>query len=97
MRIVAHRPQLWFLAEEDGALFLDVNCSHGPAGFSVLARLTPAEAADYASGGDASLDRLAQAIQDHGPDSFGERDVGREIGARFHATVMAWLAAQRTN
>ena len=95
MRIVAHRPQLWFLAEEDGALFLDVNCSNGPAGFSVLARLTPTEAADYAAIGDASLDRLAQAIQDHGPDSFGERDVGREIGERFHATVMAWLAVQR--
>ena len=95
MRIVAHRPQRWFLAEEDGALFLDANCSNGPAAFSVLARLTPAEAADYASAGDASLDRLAQAIQDHGPDSFGERDVGRELGARFHATVMAWLAEQQ--
>ena len=71
-----------------------LNCSNGPAGFSVLERLTSAEAADYAAAGDASLDRLAQAIQDHGPDSFRERDVGRGIGARFHATVMAWLAAQ---
>ncbi len=95
MRVVAHRPQLWFLAEEDGALFLDVNCSNGPAGFSVLARLTPEEAGDYAAAGDASLDRLADAIQNHGPDSFGERDVGGEIGQRFNAAVTAWLAAQR--
>ncbi len=94
MRIVAHRPQAWFLGEEDGALYLDVNCSSGPAGYTVLARLTPAEAADYASRGDASLDRLAQAIQDHGPASFAERDVGREINERFHATVMAWRATR---
>lgn len=94
MHIVAHRPHAWFLAEEDGTLFLDVHCSSGAAGYTVLARLTAVEVADYTAAGDASLDRLATAIQDHGPDSFAQRDVGPEINRRFHATVMAWNAAQ---
>ena len=95
MRIVAHRPSAWFLAEDDGDLLLDVNCNSGPAGFSVLARLTPAERAEHAARGDAALDALAGRIQHAGPPAFAQRDVGREIGERFHACVMAWLAARR--
>ena len=96
MRIVAHRPAAWFLAEDDdGALLLDVHCSHGAADFSVLARLTPDERADHAARGDAALDALAERIQDTGPRAFAERDAGRPASARFNACAMAWLAARR--
>jgi hypothetical protein len=95
MRILAHRPSAWFLAEDDGGLLLDVNCSNGPAGYSVPARLTPEERADHAARANAALDALADRIQDAGPPAFAQRDVGPATGERFRACVMARLAAQR--
>ncbi len=67
-------------------LFLDADCNSGVAGHPVLARLTSTEAADDAAVGD--------AIQNHGPASFAERDVGPDGGQRFHAAVTTWIAAQ---
>ena len=97
MKILAHRPHAWFLAEDDdGALLLDVNCSSGPAGYSLLARLTAGERANRAARGDAALDALAQHLQDTGPAAFAQRDVGRPTSERFHACVMAWHAARNT-
>ncbi len=89
MQIVSHRPQDWFLGDEDGVLFLDVGCNHGAFGFSVLVRLTDAQASRYEAEGSPFVDSIARDIQNGGPSAF-ELDIGREWNQRFHAAVMAW-------
>jgi hypothetical protein len=67
MHVVDHEPQAWFLFKEEDALLLDVNCSHGPAGYSVMLQLSAEEEAEYSKKGRAYLSWLAQAVQDTGP------------------------------
>lgn len=67
MRVVDHEPQLWFLLEEDGALYFDGHYSHGAAGYDFMIRLNQAETARYYQGGRTYLGRLAAEIQDAVP------------------------------
>ena len=95
MRIIGHRPQAWFLAEDEGHLFLDVNCNSGIVGFSLLTQLTAAERAAWTEGGDGFLDTLAEQMQNAGPRIVATRGAGEPWSTRFNETVNAWLAAQR--
>jgi hypothetical protein len=90
MRIVDYQASSWFLAEEDGALFLDVNCSNGPVGFSLLTRLTDDERDRIAREGRGATDAIARHLQDHATASFAERNLGPEWQARLNAAVSAW-------
>jgi hypothetical protein len=67
MEVIDEGPQAWLLFKREDELFLDVNCSHSAAGYSVLIRLKPEEEAAYAREGRAFLDRLAQDVQYSGP------------------------------
>jgi len=95
MRIIGRRPQAWFLAEDEGRLFLDVNCNSGVVGLSLLTQLTRAERAAWTTGGDAFLDRLPDQMQNAGPQIVATRGAGEPWLSRFDETVSAWLAAQR--
>lgn len=67
MQVVDHEPHAWFLFKEGNDLLLDVNCNHGPAGYSVMIQLSEEEEAEYSKKGHAYLNWLAQAVQDSGP------------------------------
>ncbi len=75
MHVVAHEPRFWFLLEHEGALYLDVNGSHGAVGFEVLMRLTEEEAGRYRGGGPAYLSGLAESVQNGGPFAVHERNL----------------------
>jgi hypothetical protein len=100
MHVVDHAPQHWFLLDDDGALLLDINCSHGAVGYSVLIRLDSAEEDEYRRRGREFLSQLADRIQQAGPifpDSespWSGRDRTRTDGQRVHAAIMAWLRSQ---
>ena len=94
MRIVDHEPSSWFLAEEDGALFLDVNASRGPVGFSLLTQLTDDERDRIARGGHGATDAIARALQDH---ASTRAALGADWQARFAAAVTAWAAARTSS
>ena len=95
MKVLDHEPQAWFLFGADQALLLDVNCSHGPAGYTVLIRLHPEEASEYSQKGHAYLSQLAQAVQDAGPGSvYQQRDLSASYAQASLAAVHEWRAAQ---
>ncbi|HEX4419348.1 MAG TPA: hypothetical protein VH165_15660 [Kofleriaceae bacterium] len=96
MRIVDHQPSSWFLAEEDGALFLDVNCSQGPSGFSLLTRLTDDERVRIVREGRSATDAIARHLEHHATTLFAERDLGPDWQARLSAAVTDWQAAKRS-
>lgn len=95
MRIVDYEPRSWFLAEEDGALYLDLNCSSGPAGFTMLVRLTDEEYDRVARDGHSATDTIATQLQYHAVSLFKARNLGPEWQARLGKAVDAWLAARR--
>lgn len=74
---------------------LDVNCNHGPAGYSIMIELSAAEESEYAQQGHAYLNRLAQAVQHAGPGGGLQlRDVSASYAKESMAAVDEWRAAQ---
>ncbi|MBC8065373.1 MAG: GNAT family N-acetyltransferase [Chlorobia bacterium] len=98
MRVVDHAPHAWFLFQKNDELFLDVNCNHSSAGYSILIRLNEEEAAQHAREGRPHLDRLAQAVQDSGPGSdLQRRDVGNAHRNETHHAVLKWRGEEEAS
>jgi hypothetical protein len=97
MHVVAHDPHNWFLLEEEGALYLDVNSGHSAVGFSVLFRLTEEEVGRYREGGEPFLSTMARSVQDRGPSAWrDERNLDGELGAAVAEAVSRWRASGAT-
>ena len=95
MQVVDHEPYVWFLFTEGNTFFLDVNCNHGPVGYSVMIQLNDAEELEYFQKGRAYLNWLAQAVQDSGPrQGYQLRDVTAIYSKESMAAVNEWRAAQ---
>jgi len=98
MRVVDHEPQWWFLLEEDGSLFLDVNCNHGFVGYDFLLALSAEEHRAYEHEGRGFISRLATEIQDSAPivkgstSRFKGRDVSRTYADKVTQAVETWRA-----
>jgi hypothetical protein len=71
VKVLDHEPSAWFLLEEDGTLYLDAHCSHGPVDYDVLVALNPMEASAYKNEGRAYLDQLAYDIHYSAPGAIG--------------------------
>jgi hypothetical protein len=99
MRVSDHSPQRWFLLEDAGELFLDVNCNHSFVGYDFMIRLSAEEAAEYRAKGKIYLDRLAQEIQDSAPvlavskSPYKNRAVTPAHRAESLEAIKVWLAA----
>lgn len=100
MKVVDHEPQIWFLLEEDGSLYLDANCSHSFIGYDFLIRLNSEEAAKYKAQGHAYLSSLADDIQNSAPilaaskSKYKGRDLSGEYSERVMAAVREWGLGQ---
>jgi hypothetical protein len=103
MKVVDQEPHAWFLLEDDGALYLDVHCSHSAIDYSVLIALDPAERSAYESGGHAYLDQLAYGIHYSAPgvrgsaSPFKDRNLAVGPGGesrRANAAIEGWRADQ---
>ena len=101
MKVIDHQPGSWFLLGDDDRLFLDVNCSHGVFGYSVLIELNTAERDDYRSLGRGSLDGLAERINDSAPGAresgsvYAGRDLSRDRGENVSRAVAEWKASRK--
>lgn len=99
MRVLDHEPHFWFLLRGDDGLLLDVNCSHGAFGYSVLLSLNEDETRAYEAGGHGYLSELAGAIQFSAPDvrgstsAYNGRNIHRLHGDAVTAAVLAWRGA----
>lgn len=100
MKVIDHQSGSWFLLGDGDRLFLDVNCSHGAFGYSVLIELNGAERDEYRSLGRGSLDRLAQEVNDAAPGARGGdsvyagRDLSRDRGEEVSRAVGEWKASR---
>ncbi|MGF7146684.1 hypothetical protein FHS96_000293 [Sphingomonas zeicaulis] len=98
MTVVDHAPHHWFLLEQDGRHYLDVNCNHGAVGYSWLVALDDAECRAWRSEGRIAMDRLATAIERSAPGARGSnspyaaRDLSTALGPQVSAAVAAWRA-----
>jgi len=96
MDVVGHEPHSWFLLREGDDLFLDVNCSEGAYGFTVLLPLSAAERDAFEKRGRAALTELAAAVQDSAPaarDStspYRDRDLEKVRGHDVMGAVYRW-------
>jgi hypothetical protein len=90
-RVLDHAPHAWFLFGAQDEVYLDIHCSHGAAGYSVLVPLDAQETRAWQDEGRTFLDRLAQAVQDAGPGSpYQSRDVGAQFAVATSAALAAW-------
>ena len=98
MKVVDHEPHFWFLLEEAGVLFLDVNCSHSFLGYSFLIQLNTDESAKYREHGHDFINKIAQAIQYTAPilqvseSPYKGRDLSQSRSGSVTAAVAAWRA-----
>ena len=96
MKVLDHEPQLWFLTEEGGSLFLYANCNHSFAGYSFMIELSPMEQTEYKSRGHSYLSWLAQDIQDTAPilaasnSPYKGRDVSEAHAKNLSAAIKSW-------
>jgi hypothetical protein len=95
MHVIDHEPHFWFLFEQEDALLLDINCNHGPVGYSVMIQLNAEETSEYSLKGHAFLNVLAQAVQDSGPGGgYQLRDLSAALARESLVAVNAWRAAR---
>lgn len=68
---------------------LDVNCTHGPAGYGIMIQLSAEEESEYSQKGHAYLNWLAQAVQASGPGRGHQ--LGEEVSALYLRESLAAL------
>jgi len=68
------QPAGWYLLEDNGELYLDVNCNQSAVGFDITVRLDPAERAAFAERGRAFAAGLAEQIA-YSPRTYWPRNV----------------------
>ena len=95
----AYEPHRWFLLEDAGALFLDVDCNHSFIGYVVLVQLTSEEAVAYREKGRAYLTWLSEEIHNSVPilrasrSPYKARNVLSIHRERVSAAVDAWRSS----
>ena len=95
MQVVDYEPHAWFLFKEGNVLLLDVNCNHGPVGYSVMIELSAEEESEHSQKGHTYLNWLGQAVQNSGPGrGYQLRDVSAIYSKESMAAVNEWRAAQ---
>lgn len=92
MEVTDHQPHAWFLLEDAGHHYLDVNCHLPMVDISILLRLDEDEEAGLRGRGHAFADQLASTVADS-PDRFSPRNVGRgDLSTEVSAAIAGWRA-----
>jgi hypothetical protein len=95
-----HAPHAWFLLEDCGVLFLDVNCDHGAFGYSWMIELNADELERYRAEGRSFLDELADAIHMSVPvvvgstSAYKDRNVSKEHSGAIQDAIRRWRARE---
>jgi len=88
VRVLHGEPAAWYLLEDSGELYLDVNVSNMVVGFSVLIRLDRAERAAFAKRGRDFADELAIRIG-QSPGKYQRRSITGALDARVTEAIVA--------
>ena len=92
MRVLLGEPAGWYLLEDNGELYLDVNCNQAAVGFGITVRLDPAERAAFAEQARPFASGLAEQIADS-PRTYWPRNI---TGPLTDQITKAILAHQQT-
>ena len=87
MRVLLGEPAGWYLLEDSGELYLDVNCNQSAVGFDNLARLDPAERAAFAERGRAFAAELAERIA-YSPRTYWPRNITGPLQDKIGEAIM---------
>jgi hypothetical protein len=90
VRVLHGEPAGWYLLDDGGALYLDVNCNQSAVSFGILIRLDPAEQAQFAGRGRAYAGELAEQIA-WSPRTHWPRNVTGPVASQVHDAIMAHL------
>lgn len=89
MRVLLGEPAGWYLLEDNGELYLDVNCNQSAVGFDILARLDPAERAAFAERGRAFAAELAEQIA-YSPRTHWPRNITGPLTDQVTEAILAY-------
>ena len=88
MRVLLGEPAGWYLLEDNGELYLDVNCNQSAVGFDITVRLDPAERAAFAERGRAFAAGLAGQIA-YSPRAYWPRNITGPRQDQIHEAIMS--------
>jgi len=89
VRVLLGEPAGWYLLEEDGELYLDVNCNQSAVGFGITVRLDPAERAAFAGRGRAFAAELAEQIA-YSPRTYWPRNITGPLAGQVTEAALAY-------
>ena len=88
MRVLLGEPAGWYLLEDSGELYLDVNCNQSAVGFDITVRLDPAERAAFAAQGRPFAAGLAEQIA-YSPRTYGPRNITGPLQDKIDEAITA--------
>ena len=86
MRVLLGEPAGWYLLEDNGELYLDVNCNQSAVGFDITVRLDPAERTAVAERGRAFAAELAGQIAGS-PRTYWPRNITGPLQDQIHESI----------
>ena len=78
MKVIEHLTQVYFMLENNGDYYLDVNCNQGLCEFSVFLQLNESELTRYKERGTVELEALAVSII-NAPDAMNDRKINDRV------------------
>jgi len=89
VRVLLGEPAGWYLLEDNGELYLDVNCNQSAVGFGITVRLDPAEWAAFAGRGRAFAAELAEQIA-YSPRTYWPRNITGPLAGQVTEAALAY-------
>jgi hypothetical protein len=89
VRVLLGEPAGWYLLEDNGELYLDVNVSNSAVGYGILLRLDRTERARFAEQGRDFLDELAGRIG-QSPRGYWERNLTGPLDAQVTEAILVY-------
>jgi hypothetical protein len=94
VNVVEHSPAAWFLLEQDDEYYIDVNCSSGLMGFSVLVQLNGSEKTNYKNQGVEFINGLAEVIANKAELNHPRNIKNKELLNIVDESIMSWKQLQ---
>jgi len=89
VRVLLGEPAGWYLLEDGGELYLDVNCNQSAVGFDITVRLDPAERAAFAAHGQPFAAGLAEKIA-YSPRAHWPRNITGPLQGKITDAIMTY-------
>jgi len=90
MNVVEHQPYGYFLLEEAGEYYIEVNCEKGVISFSVLVQLNSSEKMHYLQQREKYLVSLATSMSNKADFSHPRNIKDKVFLDKSHKAIMAW-------